>query len=43
MNGEAGVVKKKDDVTKAITCKKRISTQRGLCMQSIKIRDSQNK
>ncbi len=30
VNGKVGVVKKKYHATKAITCKKRISTQRGL-------------
>jgi hypothetical protein len=43
VNGEVEVVKKKNDAIEAITCKKRISTQRGLCIQSIKIKDSQDK
>jgi hypothetical protein len=43
VNGEIGVVKKKNDATKAITCKEKVSTQKGLCSQSIKIRDNENK
>lgn len=42
VNGEIGVVKKKNDATKAITCKKKVSTQRGICSQNIKIRDNGN-
>ncbi len=42
VNGEIGVVKKKNDATKAITCKKKVSTQRGLCSQNIKIIDNGN-
>jgi hypothetical protein len=42
VNGEIGVVTKKNDATKAITCKKKVSTQRGLCSQNIKIIDNGN-